>query len=170
MNLYFWCVQVRFCNHIGTTNKLSVFICNGCYSTKTKNQLPTMTISTVATSCSTDVVTVSASPATTTTPLPIASISGGGQHSITKSNVPFKPHYIHFKRKCRHCNLRNIVDTKSLSWELMDFCNEDCLGMYHSSIRIFNIKIKEMNVLLCIYDCCCCRFCYTSWKYRFYFS
>lgn len=36
-----------------------------------------------------------------------------------------------FTRKCSECSLPiNSADEKVLSWETMDFCNEDCLCMY----------------------------------------
>ncbi|XP_065202335.1 zinc finger MYM-type protein 4 [Planococcus citri] len=44
--------------------------------------------------------------------------------------APSVPDSIHFLRKCSQCNLHNILDDKSLTWEAMDFCNEDCLSRY----------------------------------------
>lgn len=57
--------------------------------------------------------------------------------SKLQSTVPLKsssiPDSIHFLRKCSQCNLHNILDEKSLTWEAMDFCNEDCLSKYFYS-------------------------------------
>jgi len=33
-----------------------------------------------------------------------------------------------FIRKCSQCSTMITGDEKNLSWETMDFCNEECLG------------------------------------------
>lgn len=40
------------------------------------------------------------------------------------------PDTIHFLRKCGYCGLHNIAEDKSLSWEALDFCNEDCMSKF----------------------------------------
>lgn len=39
-----------------------------------------------------------------------------------------------FNRKCTMCEEIITGDEKNLSWETMDFCNEDCLSMLYSSV------------------------------------
>ncbi|GFG29920.1 hypothetical protein Cfor_09938 [Coptotermes formosanus] len=39
-----------------------------------------------------------------------------------------------FIRKCSQCNNMITGDEKNLSWETMDFCNEECLGKYQTAL------------------------------------
>lgn len=73
----------------------------------------------------------SSTPAPTPTGIRVA--SGPKVHqSVVQQHKPVAlvtQNILNFWRKCAHCNLRNIVEEKCVSWEAMDFCNEDCLSM-----------------------------------------
>ncbi|KAL0275450.1 UNVERIFIED_CONTAM: hypothetical protein PYX00_003289 [Menopon gallinae] len=47
-----------------------------------------------------------------------------------------------YKRKCSQCHGQITADENTLSWETMDFCNEECLGKYQTDLgsRCANCK------------------------------
>jgi hypothetical protein len=48
---------------------------------------------------------------------------------VETPTVPFDPVEA-LKRRCTHCKRECGGKEANLSWETMDFCNEECLGEY----------------------------------------
>lgn len=61
--------------------------------------------------------------------------------SDTEANESLSPES--FSRKCSQCHELVTGDEKSLSWETMEFCNEDCLGKYQSELGAHCASCKD---------------------------